>query len=93
MKLYLVSQDVCGGYDSYDSMVVAARSPEEAIRISPCGTRVWSEVCSCWTYSDGREARRYGDWPNNLIGIRAELIGSAVKGTKAGLILASFNAG
>lgn len=37
MNLYLISQDVYTGYDTYDSAVVAADTEEEARLIHPAG--------------------------------------------------------
>jgi len=37
-KLYLISQDENNGYDTYDSMIVCAKSEKEAKMIKPdCG--------------------------------------------------------
>lgn len=35
MKLWLISQSVNDGYDTYDACVVAAETEEEARRVSP----------------------------------------------------------
>lgn len=40
MFLYLLSQNQNGGYDTYDSCVVAAETEEEAREINPGG--IWS---------------------------------------------------
>lgn len=74
MKLYLISQDLNNGYDTYDSAVVAARNEEEAKN-----TKVGS-------------IGDYGAWvtPDK---VQVKLIGTAIKVTKAGVVLASFNAG
>lgn len=37
MNLYLISQDVYTGYDTFDSAVVAADSEDEAQRVQPSG--------------------------------------------------------
>lgn len=35
----------------------------------------------------------YGEWACNVKGVNVRLIGMAIEGTEAGLILASYNAG
>ena len=37
MKMYLISQTLVEGYDTYDSAVVSAESPEDARTIHPSG--------------------------------------------------------
>ena len=37
MNLYLLERQDCGGYDTYDSVVVQAESVEKAIVIHPSG--------------------------------------------------------
>jgi hypothetical protein len=96
MNLYLLTQGINNGYDTYDSAVVAAESEEEARRVSPCHFYVWREVGGWhFKYADGREkpeGRNRYDWtsPDQ---VTAELIGVASEGTAAGVICASFNAG
>ena len=77
MNLYLLTQDEVTGYDTYDSVVVAAESEEEAKGIHPCAILGW---------------RSSGDWCK-IEDVQVELIGEAKKGTQSGVILASFNAG
>lgn len=67
MKLYLVTQNVMNGYDTYDAAVVAAHTPAAAKAMHPQGV------------------------PDEKV--QAELIGTAKRGQKQELILASFNAG
>lgn len=93
MKLYLLTQDAVVGYDTYDSMVVAAPNEDAARRISPYGY-VWSEERERWRYRNGSGGPDYAStWPAHISSVTVELIGTAVKGTKEGIILASFNAG
>ena len=73
MKLYLISQDRNCGYDSYDSAVVAATTPEKARLIIPGNDK--------------------DTWCKNEFDVTVTEIGTAARGTKAGVILASFNAG
>ena len=78
MKLYLITQSKETGYDTFDSAVVAAKDEATAKTIHPGGQDSWGDVCRSWCKT-----------PEAVV---AELIGTAVKGTKQGLILASFNA-
>lgn len=77
MNLYLLTQEEVTGYATYDSVVVAAESDEEAKGIHPCTILGW---------------RSSGDWCN-IEYVQAELIGKAKKGTQSGVVLSSFNAG
>ena len=78
MNIYLLTQDEEFGYDTYDSVVVAAKTEEDAKSIHPCTILGW----------DSR-----GDWSKSPEGVEVKLIGKAVEGTSAGVILSSFNAG
>ncbi len=83
MNLYRISQEANDGYDSYDSAIVAAESEDEARLISPCGDHhEWN--------SDNHYC---GSWVRNPSEVTVELIGTAIDGTKQGVILGSFNAG
>jgi len=73
MKLYLLSQDVNNKYDTFDSVVVAAKSQEAAKKINPDGGS-------------------FGSWCKPEF-VKVKFIGRAAKGTPAGIILASYNAG
>lgn len=78
MKLWRISQTQNVGYDTYDSAVVAAELEGDARKINP----------------DGNEwGRPYGAWAASPEQVKVELLGDAVPGTKAGIILASFHAG
>ena len=82
MKLYIISQEVNTGYDTYDSAVVAAESEEDAKTIHPGGeTEPVREI-----------DRHFYEWCG-LAHVKVELIGVAVKGTKRGVIVASYKAG
>lgn len=79
VKLWIISQDENRNYDTYDSAVVAAETEAEARVTMP---------------SEGETfGKRYGAWCSSPKAVKVELIGTAVAGTKAGVILASFNAG
>jgi hypothetical protein len=82
-KLYLISQDKVNGYDSYDSAVVCAESPEAAREIHPNGysnndwkTSLHTDV---WVTYEDRHI------------IKVKYLGESNE--SIGLILASFNAG
>jgi len=93
MKLWLISQELNTGYDTYDSAIVAAYKEADARLIHPRGNRVWHN--GAWGYwHDGKfiGSVNYSDWapPAN---VSVKLIGEAVDGTAPGVICASFNAG
>jgi hypothetical protein len=83
MKLWLLTQSKCEGYDTYSDAVVAAETEDAARRTHP------SEY-----YRDDKpwDGKWSGDWCA-VADVRAELIGEAVAGTKAGVVCASFHAG
>ena len=82
MKLWLLTNEVVTGYDTYDSAVVAAPDEAAARMTHP------SEYVDGW---DG-EMDRWPVWcaAKNVI---VEYIGEATPETQAGVICASFNAG
>ena len=79
MNIYLLTQDENRGYDTYDSIVVVAKTEEEARYIMPSNYEKFGD--------------NYGSWATHPEAVQVSLIGKAVKGTEAGVILASFNAG
>jgi len=79
MNLYLLTQEINNSYDTYDSMVVAAKTEEQAQLILPRSYMTWEE--------------KFGNWAYRPEEVKVKLIGKAIKGTEAGVILASFNAG
>lgn len=80
-NLYLISQEVNNGYDTYDSAVVCADSEDEARHIHPRGIdpKSWEFIFPCWA--------------NTPEEVSVELIGTADDNITNGVILASFNAG
>jgi hypothetical protein len=97
MKLWKISQTTNHGYDTYDSAVVAAETEIEAKRTHPDGSDggdTWDSQASefGWRSSNGVFGETY-NWCRKAEDVTAELIGEAVPGTKAGVIVASFNAG
>lgn len=80
MFLYLLSQTKNTGYDTYNAVVVAAESEDEARTIHPSGFQDdWTAIYNGWC-----------DDPNQ---VKVKLIGIASADTKPGIVLASFNAG
>ena len=85
MKLWLISQTVNGGYDTYDSAVVAAESEDAARLTYPNGgadTDWYDDPELLWQ-------ERWAD-PSD---VTVEYLGEARKGHPAGVVCASFNAG
>jgi hypothetical protein len=81
MNLYLISQKANNGYDTYDSAVVAAPDEETARQMNPGNGEPmkWGEKWTSWAYAPEQ--------------VTVGLLGTAVEGTKQGVICASFNAG
>ena len=79
MKLWVISQDENGGYDVYDSAVVAAETEDAARNTMPSEYEEWGRAYSSWCSAPDK--------------VKVELIGDALPGTKPGVIVASFNAG
>ena len=87
MNLYLLTQDIVRGYDTYDSMVVVAHNEEAARMISPC--RYENDIHPSWPKTEDRDK------------IIVEYLGKAemidqdeIDDCETGLvIIASFNAG
>lgn len=80
MKLFLIWQEENNGYDTYDSAVVCAKDETEAKTIHPGN-------------GENIEGNSYRGWVTETSAVYAKYIGTAAKGTKLGVICASFNAG
>jgi len=78
MNLYLLEQDVNDDYDTYDAIVVAAENEADAIKIKPQEFYNKQACIDRWALPEE---------------IKCTLIGVASENIKAGVILASFNAG
>jgi hypothetical protein len=87
MKLWLLHQKVCRGYDTYDTCVVAAEDAASAKRIHPASMY---RVLENWWKDYGSSG---GSWPKQLKDISAEYIGEAREGHPVGVVCSSFNAG
>ena len=83
MKLWKVTNNTVTGYDTYDAVIVAAETEEEARMIHP------STYEKNW---DGKVSRSWAEWgaaKDNTV----EYIGTTDREIPKGVILASFNAG
>ena len=91
MNLYRISQSVNTDYDTFDSAVVAAETAAQAATIHPSGIEKdnWREDGPDDQWTDWSR----GAWCSAPTQVTVEMIGHAVEGTAAGVILASFNAG
>lgn len=82
MYLYLVTDPEGGGYDEFDSFVVATTSPEKAKLYNPKGKLY---PCQDWSYN--------GAWSKSPNKIEATLIGVAAPSILEGeIVISSFNA-
>lgn len=86
MKLWLLSQDENDGYDTYDSVVVAAENEVLAKAIHP------SQIGD-YAPKDPWVSSYYRTWASSPDKVNCKIIGDAIEGTEPGVILASFNAG
>lgn len=100
MKLYLISQNVSNGYDTYDSAVVAATSEDAARKIHPSDYKDgYDDERNQWYSTDVNGERYYSmytgsDWATSAEQVTVELIGEAAEGVVGpGVIVSSFNAG
>ena len=91
MKLYLISQTKENGYDTWDSALVAAKSPQRAVKIHPNRNTLWKK--GKWSNVTDDHYFHSGSWPKDIKYVDAEYLGKAKRGTKEGVIVASFNAG
>jgi hypothetical protein len=83
MKIWLISQEVNNGWDTFDSAVVTANTKNEARYIHPCKEK------QNW---NGIQKSDYDGWCNAL-DVIVEYIGIAKEGTKKGVILSSYHSG
>ena len=85
MNLYLLTQTINTGYDTYDACIVAAPNEQEAKDITPTNEAFYLNKNG---YSYGNSG-----WCDSADEVTCTYIGKATKGTPKGVILASFNAG
>lgn len=97
MKLYLISQSIVSGYDTYDAAIVSAEDEDDARNIHPSDF-VTHIANGMWmgSYSANGEAYEceYMDsWPSyrDISHVKVEYLGETSR--KRGVVLSSFNAG
>jgi len=103
--LYLITRDDDIDYDEYDSCVVCASSPEEAIKIHP-SFKVGDPDTLRYAYFDGswymvfdgvvdtERAYSNGGWTGDIDSLKVENVGTAQGAYMLGrVICSSFNAG
>lgn len=100
MKLFLITQPY-KGYDSYDSMVIAANNPEDAYHLASIQAGVYEEfyIPDC-TYKEPVWRYYYKQIPIEGLGkdwddiseVTIKLIADKTT-EKEGIVLTSFNAG
>lgn len=84
MNLYLLTQDSTTDYDTYDSIIVAARTSARAKLILPNPSLKWEEA----------ETKPHTwPWASAPDKVEVKYIGKASPVLNAGVVLASFNAG
>ena len=95
LKLYLLTQNVACGYDTFESLVVAAPSASAAKRVHPYSDQVeWCTRKCGWVWtSRPDEEFCCPSWASSPTLVRARLIGYAHASLKPGIVLARFNAG
>lgn len=84
MKLFKLSQDVNDGYDTFDSVIVAAENEDDARNIHP-----QDNMFSDLPHWDDN----YPVWCERPDQVTVEYIGEARPDLPKGIILGSFNAG
>jgi ketol-acid reductoisomerase len=91
MNIYLISQTANNNYDTFDSVVVVAKTAQDARNINPESS--WGSTNSIWM--DWEKAGRpgIGTWAKRPDEVTVELVGKALETMKEGVVCASFNAG
>lgn len=82
MKLWLISQDINNGYDTFDSAVVVAETEEAARKIHPYDA----------SEKGKSEFWRNLTWTTELHRVKVQYLGEATDGLPL-VVCASFNAG
>jgi len=92
--LYLLSQDINDGYDTYDSCIVCATSRGDALKIDPSGYYKYHDDNWYFQYSDKTEKIEENDEWCNPKNVNITLVGIADEKVKLNsVVCASFNAG
>ena len=92
MNLYLISQEVNNGYDTYDAAIVCAKDEKEAKTIHPDRDEPIVYNSREEALKDMYSTYKFDTWAG-LNDIKVQYIGEAAEGIEKGVILASFNAG
>ena len=77
MFIYKLTQEETVGYDTYDAMVVIAKSAKAAKMILPNRESIWTGQA----------------WASSPDHVTVTKIGKAEPGSRTGIVLSSFNAG
>jgi len=95
MKLYLIRQDIVNDFDTYDSAVVAAESPEDARKIHPSKfvTHITNDMWHGTYVGGGEYENESSGWVkySDIGQVQTEYLGETE--IYRGVVLASFNAG
>lgn len=88
MNLYLLSQTINKGHDTFDSCIVCAETEQEAKTFHPDTNCTYSPI-------DGKFPGeiKYSTWVIDTNDIQIQKIGAAIEGRKKGIVLASFKSG
>lgn len=86
MNIYLLEQDVNGGYDTYDSCVVVAEDEDHARLIVPSYN---NEVMKEWKDA----GQPWCSWANKPEEVKVTYIGTNPEADEEEIICSSFNAG
>jgi hypothetical protein len=94
MKLFLLTQTQNNGYDTFDACVVAAKNADEASLVHPRNADLfWSPEQKFWALRQyPAEDSLDTSWADPAE-VTVKYIGEASGALKAGVVLASFNAG
>lgn len=88
MKLFLLSQNLNNGYDTYDSCVVCAESEDEARKIHPSEY----ESPTWYTEEDPLFCEKWVP-PSQIDKIEVKYLGEAYHKVNKGIVCASYNEG
>jgi len=81
LSVWLIKKDVNYNWDTYDSAVVIALTEDDARFIHPDGRADWDGLCG-----------DYDSWCD-ADDVQVTLVGTALEGSKAGVVCASYKAG
>ena len=85
VNLYLLEQEENGDYDTFDSIVVCAKSAKEARKIHPRGD---------WSFKDADKLlTAHSGWCSSPSAVVCTLLGKADKSVVPGIVHTSYRAG